>query len=56
MELLASLDVAGFTGAPLIVQGSGSDRVDKVVREALVRGLHLGQRLPPGFYVFRVGP
>ncbi|OAM90228.1 hypothetical protein OH491_20290 [Termitidicoccus mucosus] len=56
MELLASLDSAGFTGAPLIVQGSGSDRVDKIVREMLTRKLHLGQRLQAGFYVFRVGP
>jgi hypothetical protein len=56
MELLASLDNAGFTGAPLIVQGSGSDRVDKIVRELLIRELHLGQRLQAGFYVFRVGP
>ncbi|MDR0353681.1 MAG: hypothetical protein LBI02_10175 [Opitutaceae bacterium] len=56
LELLASLDSAGFTGAPLIVQGSGSDRVDKAVREMLIRKLHLGQRLQAGFYVFRVGP
>ncbi|MDR2675444.1 MAG: hypothetical protein LBC18_11455 [Opitutaceae bacterium] len=56
MELVASLDSAGFTGAPLIVQGSGSDRVDRIVREMLVHELHLGQRLQAGFYVFRVGP
>ncbi len=56
MELLASLDRAGFTGAPVIVQGSGSDRVDKIVREMLIRQLHLGQRLQIGFYMFRVGP
>jgi hypothetical protein len=56
MELLASLDSAGFTGAPVITQGSGSERVDQLVRELLIRELHLGQRLQAGFYVFRVGP
>ncbi|MDR0902770.1 MAG: hypothetical protein LBM92_08380 [Opitutaceae bacterium] len=56
LELLASLDRAGFTGAPVITRGSGSEQVDRLVRDTLLRELHRAQRLPPGFYILRIGP
>jgi hypothetical protein len=56
LELVALIDTAGLVGAPALVKSSGVELVDGFIRSFLAKSFHLGQRLPAGFYVLRVGP
>jgi hypothetical protein len=56
LELLASVDVTGLTGAPVLARGSGVEVIDTFFRSYLAKEFRIGDRLPPGFYALRVGP
>lgn len=56
MELMATIDVTGLVGVPKMWRNSGVDAVDVFFRNYLAGAFHLGERLPPGVYILRVGP
>jgi hypothetical protein len=56
LELLGMVVPAGLVGNLVVTQSSGSEDVDKNVRQQLTQVLRVGARLPPGQYTFRVGP
>ena len=56
LELLAAVDVTGLIGTPVLTRKSGIEAVDKFFRSYLAKQFHLGERLPPGLYMLRVGP
>ena len=56
MELLATVDVHGLVGEPVMNAGSGSEEMDSFIQGFLAKDFHLGERLRPGFYRLRVGP
>ncbi len=56
MEFLLAVDVMGLVGPPVVVQRSGSERIDAFFKDYLARTLRVGERLSPGSYRVRVGP
>ncbi|MFM1851681.1 MAG: hypothetical protein RIS54_1365 [Verrucomicrobiota bacterium] len=56
LELAVAINAGGVVGSLSVIRSSGVDRVDEHYRAQLSRGLHLGERLPPGFYRVLVGP
>jgi hypothetical protein len=57
LELQGTVGPAGLVGGALAVRrGSGSAKVDDYFRDRLTQGARVGERLPPGVYLFRVGP
>ena len=56
LELLGNVGVAGLVGDLAVVTPSGSAPVDDYFRTKLAQAIHMGERLPPGIYLFRVGP
>jgi hypothetical protein len=56
VEFLAVVGNAGLVADPVLTSGSGSDDVDRAVRDYLVKMYRLGDRLAPGQYVVSVGP
>ena len=57
LELIGTVGPAGLSGGGLVVRiSSASAKVDDYFRERLARGARVGERLPPGVYLFRVGP
>jgi hypothetical protein len=57
LELLGTVGPTGLVAGGLVVRrGSGSADVDKYFQLRLARRERVGERLPPGVYVFRVGP
>jgi hypothetical protein len=56
LEMLAAVDVTGIIGVPVLSQTSGIEAVDSFFRSYLAKQFHLGERLPPGLYLVRVGP
>jgi len=58
LEFLAALDIAGFVGAPALVEGSGSPAVDDFFANYLVKTLRIDARRELGadFYLLRIGP
>lgn len=56
LEMVVSVEAAGLVGEPTITSGSGFEEVDSYFRNFLLRQLHLGARLPPGFYTLHIGP
>lgn len=56
MELLGAVSRFGLVGGLVVTVSSGSDAMDDYFNAQLTRELRVGERLPPGFYSFRVGP
>jgi hypothetical protein len=56
MEFLVAVDAMGMVGPPVLTESSRAITVDGYFRNYLVKTLHVGQRLPPGFYRVCIGP
>jgi hypothetical protein len=56
LELLTTVDASGMIGLPVVASGSGVASIDSFFRSYLAKAFHLGERLPPGFYILHVGP
>ncbi|HTJ79042.1 MAG TPA: hypothetical protein VL357_08610 [Rariglobus sp.] len=56
MELLGAVSSFGLVGDLAVTVSSGSDVVDDYFSAQLTRTVRVGDRLPPGFYTFRIGP
>ena len=56
MELLGAVSRFGLAGGLVVTVSSGSDAMDDYFNAQLTQVLRVGERLPPGFYTFRVGP
>ena len=56
MEFLVAVDAMGMVGPPILTESSRAITVDGYFQNYLVKTLHAGQRLPPGFYRVCVGP
>jgi hypothetical protein len=55
-ELMGRVASDGLVGGLAVTRSSGSDEVDKIFRERFARDERVGQRLPPGLYLFRIAP
>jgi len=56
MELLGAASSFGLVGGLVVAVSSGSDAVDDYFTAQLTRAVRVGERLPSGFYTFRIGP
>lgn len=56
VECLLTVNTAGLLGRPLITASSQVEEVDAYFRDYLVKTLHIGERLSPGFYRVVAGP
>jgi hypothetical protein len=56
LEFLVAVDPMGMVGPPIMTESSRVVAVDVYFRNYLVKTLHVGERLPPGFYRVCVGP
>ncbi|MFI5357275.1 MAG: hypothetical protein ACHQ4G_08065 [Opitutales bacterium] len=56
LEMFAVVSESGLVGQLSFVERSGVEDVDTYFQNYLVKNLHLGDRLPPGFYRICVGP
>lgn len=56
LELMGAVTRSGLAGDLVITSSSGSDEIDEFFRSHLRKNVRIGERLPVGFYVFRVGP
>lgn len=56
LELLGAVTRSGLLGELVITASSGSVEIDDYFRSHLRKNLRIGDRLPAGFYAFRVGP
>lgn len=56
LELMGAVTRAGLAGDLVVTSSSGSDEIDEFFRSHLRKNVRIGERLPVGFYAFRVGP
>jgi hypothetical protein len=56
MEFLVAVDPMGLVGPPTLTESSRVAAVDGYFQNYLVKTLHAGQRLAPGFYRICIGP
>lgn len=56
MEFLVGVDAMGLVKSPMLIASSRVAAVDEYFQDFLGKGLHLGERLPPGFYRVAIGP
>ena len=56
MEFLVAVDAMGLVGPPTLTESSRVAAVDGYFQNYLVKTLHAGQRLAPGFYRICIGP
>jgi hypothetical protein len=56
MEFLVAVDAMGLVGPPILTESSRVVAVDGYFQNYLVKTLHTGQRLTPGFYRVSIGP
>lgn len=56
MEFLVTAAPAGLIGSPRLATSSGVEQVDRYFQDYLVKTLHIGARLAPGFYRIKIGP
>jgi len=57
LEMAVAVEPTGLVGEPMVTGlGSGFDEVDDYFRAFIVKQFRLGARLPPGFYMLRIGP
>jgi hypothetical protein len=55
MEFLVAVDAMGIVGPPIMTESSRVVSVDGYFQNYLVKTLHVGQRLAPGFYRVSIG-
>jgi hypothetical protein len=56
MEFLVAVDPMGLVGPPTLTESSRVAAVDGYFQNYIVKTLHAGQRLAPGFYRICIGP
>jgi hypothetical protein len=56
LEFLVAVDPMGLVGPPTLTESSRVAAVDGYFQNYLVKSLHVGQRLAPGFYRVCIGP
>ena len=56
MELIGAVSGFGLVGGLQVTVSSGSDAVDDYFSDQLTQAVKIGDRLPSGFYTFRIGP
>lgn len=56
VEYLVTVVPGGLVGTPLLTTSSGSEEVDNLVRDYLVKTLRIGALLEPGKYAVSFGP
>jgi hypothetical protein len=56
LEFLVAVDAMGLVGPPILTESSRVAAVDGYFQNYLVKTLHAGQRLAPGFYRVCIGP
>lgn len=56
LEFLVAIDRTGVVRPPVMTESSRVAAVDSYFAEYLVNGLHIGERLSPGFYRVAIGP
>ena len=56
LELMGAVTRSGLAGDLVVTSSSGSDEIDEFFRSHLSKNVRIGERLPVGFYAFRVGP
>jgi hypothetical protein len=56
MEFLVAVDAMGLVGPMILTESSRAASVDGYFQNYLVKKLHAGERLGPGFYRIWVGP
>jgi hypothetical protein len=56
LEFLIAVDAMGLVGPPILTESSRVAAVDGYFQNYLVKTLHAGQRLAPGFYRVCIGP
>ncbi len=56
LEFLVGINPIGVVGSPVLTTSSQVAAVDAYFRQYLLKTLHLGERLPPGFYRVAIGP
>ena len=55
-SFVVAISSAGLIGEPVMVTTSGQDEVDAKLRDYLLSGYRIGERLGPGRYVVQIGP
>jgi len=55
LEMMVAVEATGLIGAPMVTSGSGIEEVDDYFRAFVAKQFRLGARLPPGFYMLRIG-
>ena len=55
LEFLLTIDKLGPIGEPMLLQGSGSEAIDAILRDYLSEPV-FGARLRPGYYKVTIGP
>jgi hypothetical protein len=56
LEFLVAVNAAGVVGPPVLSESSRVGEVDSFFKEYLLKVLHIGERLAPGFYRISIGP
>jgi hypothetical protein len=56
LEFMVATDAAGIVRPPVLTASSLVPAVDNYFQDYLVRTLHIGEHLPPGFYRVCIGP
>lgn len=56
LEMMSAVARSGLVGDIVVTNSSGTEVVDAFLRAYLQDTMRLGQRLPRGFYVIRIGP
>jgi hypothetical protein len=56
LEFLVAVDPMGLVGPPILTESSRVAAVDGYFQNYLVKTLHAGERLAPGFYRVCIGP
>ena len=55
LEMVVAVENSGLIGSPTVTSGSGFEEVDDYFRAFIAKQFRLGARLPPGFYLLRIG-
>jgi hypothetical protein len=56
LDFLVAVDAAGIVRPPVLTESSRVTDVDSYFKEYLIKVLHIGERLAPGFYRISIGP
>ena len=56
LEFLVAVDAMGLVGPPMLTESSRVSMVDAYFQNYLVKTLHAGERLAPGYYRICIGP